>query len=257
MTLVGCHIVEACRSVDRRVARTAPFNLAYACAMVGWTLVLQPILDVGYRGVARLGGPWVPLPEHGVAIVFSALVLMVAEDFLFYWGHRAQHRYAWLWAMHSFHHSDDDVNAGTFYRHFWVEKPLWFAVSSLPLALVFRMSSETAVVYAAVFQFFGLFPHLNSRIEFGPRWSAVILGPQVHRIHHSLRQEHFDTNYCGAFPVWDLVFGTFRAPRVGEFPPTGLAERAASTSARDVVLWPIADLSDHSTTTEQPTIVES
>jgi len=251
LTLVACHLVEAFRSIDRRVARTATFNLAYASAMVGWTFVLQPAADAGYRAIAHLGGPWVPLPEHGYAVAFSGLVLMFVEDFLFYWGHRAQHRFAALWAMHSFHHSDDDVNAGTFYRHYWIEKPLWFALTSLPLAFVFRISTEAAVVYAALFQFFGLFPHLNSRIEFG-RWSTAILSPQVHRIHHSIQPEHFNTNYCGAFPLWDLVFRTYRAPVRGEFPPTGLSDRAARPSLRDVVLWPLAHPSHESQRAPQP-----
>jgi len=87
-------------------------------------------------------------------------------------------------------------------------------LSAIPLATVFRISEEAAVAYMTVFQFFAVFPHLNSRVELGGL-STVFLGPQLHRIHHSIHPEHFNTNFCGAFPVWDLLFGTYLPPKRG------------------------------------------
>jgi sterol desaturase/sphingolipid hydroxylase (fatty acid hydroxylase superfamily) len=49
--------------------------------------------------------------------------VMLAADLIFYWVHRAQHHFEFLWSMHSFHHSDDDVNVTSSYRHYWLEKP--------------------------------------------------------------------------------------------------------------------------------------
>ena len=34
--------------------------------------------------------------------------------------------------------------------------------------------------------------------------------PDLHRIHHSTRREETDSNFGAVFPVWDLLFGTFR-----------------------------------------------
>src|SRR5205823_12438093 len=117
-------------------------------------------------------------------VLFSATILMLVTDLIFYWVHRAQHQYKWLWAMHSFHHSDDDVNVTTAYRHFWLEKPLFLLVFYMPLGLMFRISSEAASTFSAMFLFFGLFPHMNAPIELGPL-TRVVLGPRVHRLHHS------------------------------------------------------------------------
>ena len=95
-----------------------------------------------------------------------------------------------------------------------------------------------ATVYGLMFMFFAMFPHMNIRLELGPL-TRLILGPQLHRIHHSVYREHFNTNFAGAFPVWDLVFGTYRAPGRGEFPPTGLPETPGRPSPLHALLWPM------------------
>ena len=45
------------------------------------------------------------------------------------------------------------------------------------------------------------------------RFVSWIGNPQWHRIHHSLQPEHFDKNFAGLLPLWDILFGTFRNPR--------------------------------------------
>jgi sterol desaturase/sphingolipid hydroxylase (fatty acid hydroxylase superfamily) len=222
----------------RRIARTVGFNVAYALAMAALAWMVQPVAVVESGWVKRvLHLTPLPLPSHGYGIILSAAILMLAADFIFYWVHRAQHRFDWLWAMHSFHHSDDDINAASAYRHYWIEKPAWMLVFYLPLGLVFQIAPAVASAYALVFQFFALFPHMNMRLEMGPL-SRVFLGPQVHRIHHSIYAEHFNTNFAGAFPIWDSIFGTYRSPARGEFPPTGVPYLPGRPSLTRTVLWP-------------------
>jgi sterol desaturase/sphingolipid hydroxylase (fatty acid hydroxylase superfamily) len=38
-----------------------------------------------------------------------------------------------------------------------------------------------------------------------------------HRWHHTSLARGGDTNFAGTFPVWDILFGTFRMP-AGELP---------------------------------------
>jgi sterol desaturase/sphingolipid hydroxylase (fatty acid hydroxylase superfamily) len=40
----------------------------------------------------------------------SFLVYFALYDFAAYWVHRAQHRFAWWWALHSLHHSQRRVD---------------------------------------------------------------------------------------------------------------------------------------------------
>lgn len=44
----------------------------------------------------------------------------------------------------------------------------------------------------------------------------IVVTPDLHRIHHSELQEETNSHFGAVFPIWDLVFGTFRAaPRDG------------------------------------------
>ena len=231
-------VLEAALRHTGQLARTVAFNTTAAVLIGIWARVLQPLADVEGAFLQRhLGVTPIPLPEHGWLVLFSATVLMLAADLIFYWVHRAQHRCEWLWAMHSFHHSDDDLNVTSSSRHYWIEKPFW-VLFYVPLGLIFRISPDVATAYGFMFTFFAMFPHMNIRLELGPL-TRIVLGPQLHRIHHSVYREHFNTNFAGAFPVWDLVFGTYRAPGRGEFPPTGVPELTSRPSPLHALLWPM------------------
>ena len=44
----------------------------------------------------------------------------------------------------------------------------------------------------------------------------------MHRLHHSTDPAHHDRNFADALPIFDIVFGTYQAPKKDEFPETGL-----------------------------------
>ena len=199
--------------------------------------VLEPLAgaEIAYL-TGNLGQPPILLPERGWGLPFSVLVLLVFKDFLDYWFHRAQHSVPLLWSMHSFHHSDRALNVTTSVRHFWGDRALIVCLTYIPIGLVFRFGMRTAVVYGLVAMFFSLFPHMNLRIEFG-RFSWILIGPQLHRTHHSILPKHHNANYSALFPVWDVLFGTYRAPAHGEFPETGIGEREPD-NLWNALVWP-------------------
>jgi sterol desaturase/sphingolipid hydroxylase (fatty acid hydroxylase superfamily) len=226
----------------RRLARTILFNTTYAVAMTALAVAVQPMADAETAYISsRLGTAPIALPDHGAALLGSALLLMLSSDLIFYWVHRAQHRFPLLWAMHSFHHADDDLNAAAAFRHYWLDKPFFALIGYVPLGLVFRISPSVAAAYGLVFTFFAIFPHMNIRLELG-LLTRVFTGPQVHRIHHSIHRDHFNTNFAGAFPLWDLLFGTYRAPAHGEFPPTGVPEMPSTPGPLEILMWPVLRL---------------
>lgn len=239
--LIG--VVTGVERAIRRNERPGPtlvFNICYAAVMAVLAALVQPVTAREAAWVkTTLHVTSIALPSHGSAgTVLSATVVLLCEDLLFYWVHRAQHHFAWLWAMHSFHHSDDDLNAATAFRHFWLEKPVWMLVLYLPLGLIFKISVPAAALYGFLFQFFAFFPHMNLRMELGAL-TPFVMGPQVHRIHHSIYREHFDTNFAGAFPLWDIVFGTYHAPSPGEFPSTGIPSLPGKPTVGETLTWPL------------------
>ncbi len=140
-------------------------------------------------------------------------LLIVGQDFFYYWMHRADHRVRWLWATHSVHHSPDELNLSAAYRLGWTSRlsiaPIFFA----PLVL---MGFQPPVVGAALaanllYQFWlhaPWIPHL------GPlEW--VLNTPAHHRVHHASNPEYVDANFGGVLIVFDRCFGTYRKEIAG------------------------------------------
>ncbi|MDF5446894.1 sterol desaturase family protein, partial [Vibrio parahaemolyticus] len=48
--------------------------------------------------------------------VSAFLLLVVLQDFFYYWFHRASHRIRWMWAAHVVHHSSERMNFSTAFR---------------------------------------------------------------------------------------------------------------------------------------------
>lgn len=188
--------------------------------------------------VNAMGGGLIHLPNAGRGLVASVLAYTIAMDFGEYVFHRAQHRFAPLWAMHSMHHSDPAMNVSTTLRHFWAEYALKAATTYLAIAMLLRITPLIAGLYVVISLASSFFFHLNLRLGFG-RIDMIINSPQYHRIHHSIRGEHRDKNFAAIFPIFDLVFGTRYRPMVGEYPPSGLDDRDSPSTMMDALLWPL------------------
>jgi sterol desaturase/sphingolipid hydroxylase (fatty acid hydroxylase superfamily) len=156
--------------------------------------------------------------------VWVQFLLHVAViDFLYYWTHRAQHRFALLWRLHELHHSDPSFNVTTTLRVHWLEELMKLVTVLLPAALLVDAPAgvPTLLVWAGAMWLF--FIHANARIGFGPL-DRVLVSPAVHRVHHSTEPAHHDRNFAAYFSFWDVLFGTYHAPPRGRWPAVGTAE---------------------------------
>jgi len=188
--------------------------------------------------VNAAGGGWIHLRSDGWWFLLSFIVLILVVDFWTYLVHRAQHKFAILWAMHSLHHSAEALSMVTGARHFWLEDTLITAVFPV-LAIVFKIPQEM-VTPITLFYFLagdGM-AHLNLRISLG-HFALVFNNPQYHRIHHSVEPQHQNKNFCKLLPLFDVIFGTAWKPGKDEFPMTGLVPREKATGLLDGIIWPI------------------
>ncbi len=212
-------------------------NVAYVVSLRLIYAVLLPVSGAATTLIVNaLGGGLFALPASGVGLVFAIpcyALLMDGGEYLF---HRAQHRYPVLWAMHSLHHSDPAVNVSTAPRHFWGEMVLK-AVTIYALIGLLVKTNVTVVGFYTALGLYNYFLHMNLRVGFG-RWSACLNSPQFHRLHHSALPEHHDCNFNQFFPVFDLLFGTYRAPKPDEYPPTGLESGEIPLRLHHMLFWP-------------------
>jgi sterol desaturase/sphingolipid hydroxylase (fatty acid hydroxylase superfamily) len=63
----------------------------------------------------------------------SVVVLVIGQDFCYYWFHRASHRIRWFWASHSVHHSSNELNLGASYRFGWTGRLTGAAIFYVPM----------------------------------------------------------------------------------------------------------------------------
>ena len=181
-------------------------------------------------GIAFLHGPLVTIdfPDTWYGNVAQLALYMFLHDLCYYTMHRCQHTFAWFWAHHKFHHTDEHMNATTSFRHHWLENVYRIPFIFIPLGLV-SFSAQLPAWMFDVMLAWAIFTHMNLRLHLGPL-TRVFAGPQVHRIHHSNEPQHQNRNFSAFFPIWDILGGTFHNPKPDEFPACGTCPRQLTTS---------------------------
>jgi sterol desaturase/sphingolipid hydroxylase (fatty acid hydroxylase superfamily) len=207
-------------------------NIVYAIVLLVATFVYA-------RAIAVLNPlPARELPDHGVIYsIFILAVYLFLIDLMYYWYHRAQHRFALLWAIHELHHSDTEVNVTTSMRSYWLDRPLQSFIIGLPVSYLVGIDARAVLMMPFVLTTWLFFAHANLRLRLG-FLTPVICGPHLHRIHHSTRPEHQNKNLAQFFPVFDVLFGTYYAPARDEFPGTGTSTLASDARFLEVIFRP-------------------
>lgn len=160
--------------------------------------------------------------DLGVSLPIILLAL-VAQDFVYYWKHRASHRVRWFWSAHVVHHSSEHYNLSTALRQPWNSNFTGYVLMSSPLILIGFHPLLIAFV-GAVNLLYQYWIHTEA-IRKMPRWFEFIFNtPSHHRVHHSTHPTHLDMNYAGIFIVWDRMFGTFIQERDDEAMTYGLVK---------------------------------
>ncbi|GAB2479479.1 sterol desaturase family protein [Comamonas humi] len=179
-------------------------------------LILSTLLGLGTLATTLLMGhvfadsirrhAWFDIGQRWPAWAVGGLSF-VLTSFVFYWWHRATHRFDILWRMfHQLHHSAPRVEALTaFFAH-----PLDTAAAVLLSALssywVLGASPLAAAVAIGLTGAFDLFLHADLKT---PRWLGYLVQrPEMHTVHH--QYGHHAQNY--GLPVWDWIFGTWANP---------------------------------------------
>jgi sterol desaturase/sphingolipid hydroxylase (fatty acid hydroxylase superfamily) len=135
------------------------------------------------------------------------LVLLVAEDFLFYWQHYFDHRVRLLWAVHVTHHTSKEFNLTVGFRSS-VLQPVYRFIYFIPLALMGFEGLDIMFMYSLT-QIYGILVHTRFNVPL--KWlEYVLVTPSHHRVHHASNDLYIDKNMGMVFIVWDRLFGTFQ-----------------------------------------------
>lgn len=169
-----------------------------------------------YAGAILIYGGRKPdyLPMEGQPFWLQCLAVLVIQDVMLYWLHRAFHcRFAW--PFHAVHHSPRVLDWTTLTRFHPVNNLLEFAL--VDVAVILCGFNPHAVIALVPFNLvYSAMVHANLNWTFGPL-RYVLASPVFHRWHHTTQDEGLDKNFASTFPILDVIFGTFYMP-AGKLP---------------------------------------
>ena len=136
------------------------------------------------------------------------LVILVLEDFFYYWFHRVSHKSRFFWASHIVHHSSQKYNLSTALRQTWTGGFFGFVFYlALPLLGFHPLMIFTQMSISLLYQYW-IHTELIHKM---PHWfEAVFNTPSHHRVHHASNALYLDRNHAGILIIWDKLFGTFQ-----------------------------------------------
>jgi len=202
------------RSFERR-ARW-PHNLGLLLVDVALVRVFAPGAAIAVAMTAA-GSGWgllnaLALP--GWAAIAAGIALL---DLAIYFQHVMFHAVPALWRLHRVHHADLDFDVTTGARFHPMEILISTAIKCAAIAAL-GAPVISVLVFEILLNATAMFNHANAslpqRLERWLRW--LVVTPDMHRVHHSVRYEESSSNFGFNLPWWDRLFGTYRArPRLG------------------------------------------
>ena len=201
----------------------------------GSTVLAAPLVAVAAAEVAASNG-WGLLNAWSDGPVWAKFVLaVIALDFAIYLQHVVSHLVPVLWRFHRMHHADVDFDVTTALRFHPVEIGL-SALYKAAWVLALGPSAAAVVVFEVLLNACAMFNHANVALPqpLDRVLRLLVVTPDMHRVHHSVRPEEHNSNYGFNLSIWDRLCGTYRSqPRDGHLAMTiGLASYQSPAPTR-------------------------
>ncbi|TBR44933.1 sterol desaturase family protein [Marinomonas agarivorans] len=144
--------------------------------------------------------------------LLAILIAILLLDMAIYFQHRLSHSIPLLWRLHKVHHSDPKIDVSSAIRFHPLEIILSLLYKSAIIA-IFAIPVEAVLLFDILLNSMAMLNHTNGRL-FKPleRWiRLVIVTPDMHRIHHSVRLHEANSNYGFFLSGWDRLFASYTA----------------------------------------------
>jgi sterol desaturase/sphingolipid hydroxylase (fatty acid hydroxylase superfamily) len=189
-----------------------------------WANVSIVLLDtlfvrvVFYRMAAVGAALWAT--EHGWGLlnllntprVLAFFLAVLVLDFAIYLQHKVLHAVPLLWRLHQVHHSDIDIDVTTAVRFHPIEIALSMLIKMV-IVVALGAPAESVIAFEILLNATALFNHSNLRLpgSLDLFLRFLLVTPDMHRVHHSVRREEADSNFGFNLSCWDRMFGTYTA----------------------------------------------
>ncbi len=140
--------------------------------------------------------------------VLAGILLL---DLVIYGQHVAAHQWPLFWRFHRVHHADQDFDVTTGARFHTLEILFSFCLKIFVVILL-GAPPLAVVVFEIILSSMALFNHSNASLP--PTLEkivrSILVTPDMHRIHHSIKMVETNSNYGFNLSIWDRMFGTYR-----------------------------------------------
>jgi sterol desaturase/sphingolipid hydroxylase (fatty acid hydroxylase superfamily) len=131
--------------------------------------------------------------EDSTSRILHNIQYILILEFIAYWVHRISHSITYIYKnSHSHHHSNHSIYPVDFLQVDYIDNAMHALYMSLPLYFVPICNNDYTMIYY-MYSIGGFLVH-----------SDIITN--VHVIHHKM----FKYNFCALFPIFDIVFGTYK-----------------------------------------------
>lgn len=142
-------------------------------------------------------------------MVLQILLAFLLSELIWYWFHRAEHRWPIVWRLsgHGAHHSFKNLGA----INFGANHPFEMLIIVIPSALVELLFGAGMAAFGAAVLSTTQVCIAHANLKLNTRVIGWLFTTNRYHIHHhSMVMEESNTNYGCAAIVWDRLFGTFR-----------------------------------------------
>ena len=214
-------------------AVTQPFILFLSAYLLSISLP-------NYQGILSDSSIWLHLA-----------LLLILDDMLQYWWHRACHTYRWLYNLHRAHHNAKYMSVRIVYRnnffYYLLMPSLWTSGALIYLGLgwtyAFYLIVKLTVIIGAHSEWKWDKPLYLNRWTSPLMWwvERIISTPSTHSAHHGYNNEDGITTYKGNYGnllfFWDLLFGTAKITR--RYPEQYGVQGMLKSEWPEQLFWPL------------------
>ncbi len=184
------------------------------------TIAIRLLVPVAAISVAYMAekNHWGLANNLDISLWLKIVIAFVVLDLAIYFQHAFFHTLPILWRVHRVHHSDLDCDVSTGLRFHPVEILLSILIKFIAIMIV-GAPVISVILFEIVLNLMSMFTHsnihLNKYFERVMRW--FIVTPDMHRLHHSCRENETNSNFGFNISLWDRAFGTYMAePKDGQ-----------------------------------------
>ena len=177
------------------------------------TLILHLSMPYGLVSLAALlrGNKIGLLNILNLSYLTEIILSVVIFDLLIYFQHILSHKFPIFWRFHKIHHIDVDLDVSSGNRFHTIEIVFSFLYKSL-FILLLGPSPDSILFFEIILNSMAMFNHSNINIP--PAIDKVlrflVITPDMHRIHHSVKDKEYNKNFGFNLSFWDFLLKTYK-----------------------------------------------